>query len=285
MFTPSLAAVLLGIVAAVTLPAQIRLTLEQAGSRLAPDWAPAYDGKDVLVTGQVSSRPLPTSESLYLPIQDTVNHGLLIEGSERQFRDLAPGDLVEAQGTISRHAGLPVLLARSIKRSGHAAAPVAKVMKLAEAASLRYTGVLVTTESTVTQEKANTISIGERGIALDVVMPRGQNDSEQPPNGLHAGDRIRVTGVASQYCPVPPYDRYFQILLPNAASITVVEKAWMIPPPLLLASVMLAAALLVVWWFRERRMVALRRRMRVLNTLGEEVIGSKSPSEIVRAWN
>ena len=271
---------------AASLSAQTRLTLQQAGSRMAPDWTPVYDGKEVLVSGQVSAAPVWVSESLYLAIQDQAGYGLLLEGSERQFRDFAPGDWVESQGPIARHAGLAVLIPRTLRRTSRAEPPAAKILRPSELASFRYLGVLVTTESGVAQEKDNAggdlISIGERGSYIDVVLPRTRHDSSPQPYGFHAGDRIRVTGIDSQFCRLPPYDRFFQILALGPASITVVEKAWMIPPPLLLASVMLAAALLAIWWFRERRMAALRRRMRVLNSLGEDVIGAASPAEILR---
>jgi len=270
----------------LTLSAQTRLTLQQASSRMAPDWTPVYDGKEVTVSGQVSAPPVWVSESLDLAIQDQAGYGLMLEGSEKQFRDFAPGDWVESQGPISRHAGLAVLIPRTLRRTGHSAPPAAKIVRLSELASLRYLGVLVSTESSVAQEKDNTagdiISIGERGSYMNVVLPRTRPDSGPQPYGFHLGDRIRVTGIASQSCKLPPYDRFFQILAPGPVSITVVEKAWMIPPPLLLASVMLAAALLAIWWFRERRMSALRRRMRVLNSLGEDVIGAASPAEILR---
>ncbi len=279
-------AALLCLAMATVLPAQIRLTLQEAGTRMAPDWTPVYDSKDVVVSGQVSLRPLGVSESLYLPIQDLAGYGMLVEGSERQFRDLVPGDWVEVQGTISRYAGLPVLLPRTLRRTGRGEPPVAKALRPSDLASFRYLGVLVTTESVVAQEKespsGDLISIGERSSYIDVVLPRARHDNGPLPYGFHAGDRIRVTGVASQFCTLPPYDRYFQVLVPGPASIVVVERAWMIPPPLLLASVMLAAALLAIWWFRERRMAALRRRMRVLNALGEDVIGAPSPAEVLR---
>jgi signal transduction histidine kinase len=253
---------------------------------MAPDWTPVYDGKEVLVSGQVSAPPLWVSESLYLAIQDQAGYGLLLEGSERQFRDFAPGDWVESQGSISRHAGLAVMIPRALRRTSHAEPPAAKILRPFDLASFRYLGVLVTTESAVAEEKDNAggdlISIGERGSSIDVVLPRTRRDSSPQRYGFHAGDRIRVTGIDSQFCRLPPYDRFFQILAPGPASITMVEKAWMIPPPLLLASVMLAAALLAIWWFRERRMAALRRRMRVLNSLGEDVIGAASPAEILR---
>jgi signal transduction histidine kinase len=271
---------------ATVLSAQTRLTLQQAESRLAPDWTPVYDGKEVLVSGQVSATPMWVSESLYLAIQDQAGYGLLLEGSDRQFRDFAPGDWVEAQGPISRHAGLAVLIPRVLRRTGHADPPAAKILKVSDLASFRYLGVLITTESAVAQEKdtagGDLISIGERGSYIDVILPRTRRDSGPQPYGFHAGDRIRVTGIDSQFCRLPPYDRFFQIVAPGPASIAVMEKAWMIPPPLLLASVMLAAAVLAIWWFRERRMAALRRRMRVLNSLGEDVIGAASPAEILR---
>ena len=275
------ALICLGLTAGVA--AESHLTLQQAGSRMAPDWTPVYDGKEVLVSGQVSAAPIRVSESLYLAIQDEAGYGLLLEGSERQFRDLKPGDWVESQGIISRHAGLAVQMPRTLRRTGWAEPPKPKALRISDLASFRYLGTLVTTESVVSQEKENAdgnmIAIGERGSSLDVVLPRA---TQEPGPQFHSGDRIRVTGIDSQFCRLPPYNRYFQILASGPASISVIEKAWMIPPPLLLASVMLAAALLAIWWFRERRMAALRRRMRVLNSLGEDVIGATSPAEVLR---
>src|SRR5271170_6926602 len=123
---------------AAVLGAQTRLTLQQAGSRMAPDWTPVYDGKEVSVSGQVSAAPVWVSESLYLAIQDQAGYGLLLEGSERQFRDFAPGDWVESEGPISRHAGLAVLIPRVLRRTGHADSPAAKILKVSDLASFRY---------------------------------------------------------------------------------------------------------------------------------------------------
>ncbi len=283
---PRSSAAIFSLALALTISAQTRLTLQQASSRMAPDWTPVYDGKEVIVNGQISSRPLWASESLYLPIQDPSGYGLLMEGSERQFRDFAPGDWVDAQGSIARHAGLAVLMCRGIRRTNHTTPPAAKVLRPPDLASFRYLGVLISTESAVAQEKESAagdlISIGERGSYIDVLLPRSRRDFVPQSGAFHAGDRIRVTGIASQFCPLPPYDRFFQVLVAGPASLAVVEKAWMIPPPVLLASVMLAAALLAIWLFRERRMGALRRQMRVLNALGEEVIGTTSPADILR---
>ncbi len=61
---------------AQTKPAQakpappLKITLEQAGSRTGRDRVPAYEGKDVVVTGQISARPIWITDSYYVAIQD-----------------------------------------------------------------------------------------------------------------------------------------------------------------------------------------------------------------------
>jgi len=266
------------------LVAQTHISLQQAQSRLAPDWTPVYDGKEVSVNGQVSSRPVAASGTLYLAIQDRAGYGLLLEGSERQFRDFSPGDWVEAQGTIVRDAGQPVLVVRAMRRVSRGEAPIPKIVRPTDLASSRYLGMLVSIEGAIEQEKQEAggyvITIGERGASIDLLLPISGQDPR--PHDFHPGDRVRVTGISRQFCTLPPYDRFFQVLVPSSGSIAIVEKAWMIPPPLLLASLMIAGGLLAVWWFRERRMASLRREMRVLNTLGEDLIGVASPVDVLR---
>ena len=79
----------------LTLSAETHLSLQQAGSRMAPDWTPVYDGKEV--TGQ-----WPSFRAANLGIRIAVfadsGPGRLradAEGSKSQLRDLAPGDWVE----------------------------------------------------------------------------------------------------------------------------------------------------------------------------------------------
>ena len=100
-------------------------------------------------------------------------------------------------------------------------------------------GVLVTLESVITGENQNgggdLLLIGQRSSELNVFLPRTRRDTGPQLSGFRAGDRIRVTGIASQYCTLPPYDRYFQILIPNPSSAAVIERGWAIQPPVLLA--------------------------------------------------
>ena len=266
--------------------AQVRLTLQQASSRVAPDFVPAYEGKEVVVSGQVSAQPVLITYSYYLPIQDAAQYGLLVQGSEEKFRDLEPGDWIEAQGRIVRLGGRPVLVPGEIRKQNHSDPPAPRPSSPDELASFRYLGVLVTTEAIVTDEDQNTggdlLAIGRKEERLSVFLPRARRDSGPQLSGFRQGDRIRVTGISSQYCTLPPYDQYFQVLIPNPSAVTILERGWMIQPPVLLGSLLLAGSLLAIWWFRESRMSALRRQMRLLNALGEEVIRATSPAEILR---
>ena len=240
----------------------------------------------MLVSGQVSTPPIWITDSFYLAIQDAGAYGLLLQGTAAQFQGFEPGDWVEAQGLLARRGGRPILLPRDVRRIGHEQPPAPKVLKTHEVASFRYLGVLVTTDSSVIDQDENAggdlLSIDEKAKDLTVFLPRKRRDSGPKLSSFHPGDRVRVTGIASQYCTLPPYDRYFQILVPSPSAVQVLERGWVIQPPVFLASLILAAALAAIWWFRERRMASLRKQMRLLNALGEEVISASSPVEVLR---
>lgn len=266
--------------------AQTRLTLQQAQSRTAPDFIPAYEGKDVVVAGQVSTKPILVTDSYYLPIQDEAQYGLLLQGADWRFRNLEPGDWVEAEGAIVRRGGHPVLIPKDIRRQGHTDPPRPRPSRPDELASFRYLGVLVSTEGVVTDLNQNTggdlLLVGKKQNNLSVFLPRVRRNAGPQLSGFRVGDRIQVVGIANQYCTLPPFDQYFQVLIPVPGAVSILERGWLIEPPVLLASLIAAMVLLAVWWFRESRMSAMRRQMRMLNSLGEEVIRATSPAEILR---
>jgi signal transduction histidine kinase/CheY-like chemotaxis protein len=265
---------------------QAKLTLQEAGSRTGRDSVPTYEGKDVVVAGQVSARPIWITDSYYVAIQDDALYGLLLRPEIAQLPAFAPGDWVEAEGIIYKRAGMPILVPRTVRRLRQSAAPAPKVISPLDLASFRYMGVLVTLESIISGENKNgggdLLLIGQKNNELNVFLPRTRRDTGPQLSGFRMGDRIRVTGIASQYCILPPYDRYFQILIPTPASVAVIERGWAIQPPVLLASLILVGAMASIWWFRERRMAGLRNQMRQLNVLGEQVIGATSSTEILR---
>ncbi|HTR39834.1 MAG TPA: GAF domain-containing protein [Bryobacteraceae bacterium] len=266
--------------------AQDRVSIEQAGARATHDFTPALEGRQVVVSGQISSNPIWIADGYFVAIQDETEYGLMLKASASQLSGLTPGDWVEADGLIAKRAGLPILIVQHIRRAGHAAPPAPKSVNASDLNSFRYMGVLVTVESIVTDEDRNgggdLLLIGEKGEDLNIFLPRARRDTGPQLSGFRIGDRIRVTGIASQYCTLPPYDSYFQILISSPASVAVLERGWLIQPPVLLASLILATALAAIWWFRERRMAGLRKHMRLLNALGEQVVGATSPAEILR---
>jgi signal transduction histidine kinase len=265
---------------------QTRLTLQQVGSRTGRDFTAVYDGQQAIVTGQISSRPIWITDSYFLPIQDEMQYGLLLKTSANQLTGLLTGDWVEATGTVTLRAGLPVLALQTIRKMRHMPPPAPTHLTASDLTSFHYLGVLITTENIVTDQEQNSggdvLRIGARSQDLHVFLPRARRDSGPQFGHLRIGDRIRITGIASQYSTVPPYDRSFEVLIPSAGAIAVLERGWVIQPPFLLAAVILAAALALVWWFRERRMSGLRRQMRLLHSLGEQVIGATSSAEILR---
>ena len=46
---------------------------------------------------------------------------------------------------------------------------------------------------------------------------------------------MRATGIASQYCPIPPYNRWFELVMPSSVSVVRIAGGWMIDPLICLA--------------------------------------------------
>jgi signal transduction histidine kinase/CheY-like chemotaxis protein len=266
--------------------AQDHLTLEQAGSRSGPDFTPVYEGKEVVVRGQVSAKPLLALNSYYLAIQDEAEYGLLLEGAAAQFNGVEPGDWIEVTGTIGRRAGMPMLAPREIHLSGHGTPPAPKELGLEQLNSFRYLGVLVVTQGQISAAGENSggdvLSIGESAGQIDIFLSKVRRNGIPGLQGYRPGDVVRATGIATQNCTLPPYDRAYQILLANPGGLILVDKAWLISPSLLLSALFAIMALLLLWSWRERHIASQRRALRVLNALGEDVIGAASPGEIVR---
>jgi signal transduction histidine kinase len=268
--------------------AQLSVPLEQAGARTGADFSPAMEGQQVVVQGQISAAPVSILDAFYLPIQDAQGFGLLVGGNLASIQTFAPGDWLEVQGTIFKRGGSPVLRPDEIKKIGSGPPPAPKLLGVPDLASFRYLGLLVTVESKVVQagqsEGGDVLDLEDGGRTISVFLPKTRRDSV----GLapfEVGDRIRVTGIATQYCTLPPYDRFYQVLIPGADAVHLLRKGWMIPPRRLFGSLLLAVLLAGAWWLRDRRLRDQHRRMRVLNALGEEVIASSSPLEIHRKLN
>jgi CheY-like chemotaxis protein len=266
--------------------AQTPLTLEQAQSRRLPHYAPAYSGEVVLVHGWVAAEAVNLLHYAHLGIQDDAGYGLMLEGALARLSMLKPGDRVEACGTLSERAGLPVLTVSDLNIIARGPAPAPKWVELDGLQSFRNLGVLVTTDGQVVGHGENTggeyLLIGDERRPLKVFLPHRVRGSHPVMERFEVGDKVRVTGIASQYCPAPPFNRLFQVLIPASDAVVLLEKRWLVSPELFL-SVMVALGLaIVVAWIRDRRMTAHRNLTRTLYALGEETISASSPPDILK---
>ncbi len=256
------------------------VSLERVNARRTRDFAPSLDGQIVTVDGLVSAKPAFYQLYTHLAIQDADGFGLILEGGPGAFSAIGPGTRVEASGTVSKRAGLPVLLVSRIDVVAHDAAPEPKRLGSDEQLSARNAGVLVSAIGRVVDKGENSqgqfLLIGDAKKPLEVVSPAGGLDH------FEIGDRIKATGIASQYCPLAPFDRSFEIVAAGDGAVVLVGQRWLISPQWFGALLAFIAFLLGLWWVRERRMTAQRNMVRTFYSLGEDVIGITSPLEVLQ---
>ncbi len=276
----------LALTASLLASAQQQMTLQQAAERKLPDYAPAQEGKLVRVAGQVVSRPIATPNNEFLvSLRDRENYGLTLVGPPGKFDGLIPGDWLEVDGTIRKRHGAPVLEAGQMKRTSSEPVPAPKTVSLGALNGFRHLGLIVVTEGRVA-------SIGENQGGDLIAITDGRNylnvfiyRQKEPPPGwlseLQAGDRVRVRGLASQFCNTPPYNHFFELILPEATSLSELEDGGALPLWMWLVAFGGVAVVLGVWWLRESRMAQQRRNMRALNTLSEQIVAASSPAEIL----
>lgn len=260
--------------------AQTPITLAEAGKRHPPDFAPVLQGRSIQVKGVVSHAPVRVMHYVHVPIQDDSSSGLVLDAEDAKLDPLHPGDEVVARGTLEMRSGLPVLKVSEATVVAKTTPRAPLQVPLADLLGFRYQGMLVSTEaevSSVSQNAGGELMMLEGENGLRVFLPYGDE-------GLHKfepGDRVRVSGIAGQYALKPPYNKNFELLIGSASEVTLLEKRSVFPTvPVVTAllSVLLASA---VWFLRVRRLNQLREAMQALTRLGEQMIGSASPFEIL----
>ncbi|MEN6606520.1 MAG: GAF domain-containing protein [Bryobacteraceae bacterium] len=266
--------------------AQVTLTLKEAGSRVGPDYRPAHLGQEIVVRGVVPMRAIPVVDYSLLPIEDEAGYGLALAGKIGDFESIAKGDLIEARGKVGARAGLPVLYPSAIKTITQREPYPAKHVSIRELNDFRYLCTRVTTEGPVLKVGANSggyfLDIGDEDRPVTVFLPFLSNPQGDHFPDFRRGDLVRVTGMASQYSPLPPYNRYYQILLRNPGMVQLLERSWPIPTWATLTTLGVFCLLLVVWSLRERHMSAKRRSLRSLYRIGEEIVAAHSTQESLR---
>ncbi len=269
---------------AVPLAAQHLVTLEAASSRVPPSYAAALENKLVSVKGQVSIHPITAFGYTHLPIQDR-DQAMILEGKPEAFEDLTPGDWIEARGRVLTRNGLPVVAVNRITIESAGSRPLPRPAPVGDLQTFRYLGQLVITEDRVLEIGENGegvfLRIGEVEAPLKVFLPspRAANRARLPE--LKIGDRVRVTGIAYQYCPKPPYDRYFMVLVDRPDAVERLTEDWSQGFWALKPLGVFLGVATVIWWFRERRAREQRETIRRLHSLSEEILDSGSPLDLL----
>jgi signal transduction histidine kinase/CheY-like chemotaxis protein len=266
-------------------PAEPRLSLDQAEARRPGDFGPQYDGTTVTVKGVVSLRAIAFPGYSLLPIQDN-GYGLMLEASDNRLDGFRPGDEVEASGVLGQHSGLVVLHAGHVQLWEHSNAPRPVSVDPAVLQGFRYLGMLVSTSGRVLEMDGSAggpyILIGDARSPYKIFVPYPPSRANLSFAGVAVGDTVRVTGIASEYCPGPPYNRSFELLAPNIAALAVVGRQISFPVAVPLAVLGMAALMLLIWWRRDRRLRAQREMLRRTHELGEEILGSSSTDQILK---
>jgi len=277
------ATVLLFLLTAFCAPAQDVVTLEQASSRNATDFSPAYEGRTVTVRAQIAAPAIWAFGMYYLPLRDSSERGLIVRGEHDQLSGYEPGDWVEARGKIASRAGLPLLVPDSIERVRQGAPPPVKSLPISEAASLRYLGMMIETHGTVTRIGENIggaiVQISDRGATVLAFLPRTPAANDLLTR-IRVGERVTATGLLTQYAPSAPFNSDFQVMLASPADLKVSGSESALTPTLLFGVLGVAGMLLGLWWIRERRVTEQHQAMRTFHTLCEEIIAAPSPSGI-----
>jgi signal transduction histidine kinase/CheY-like chemotaxis protein len=266
--------------------AQSALPLEEVTARRASDYAPAHEGESVVVLGTVSSPPIHFLTYSHLGIQDAGGKGLVLEGTPAQFNRVRPGDHVEVRGTVEHRAGLPVVTPSSIRVYSKGPTPAPQKVSVASLRSFEHLGALVTLEARVVERGESAdgeyLLVGDADRPLKVFLPASKARTSLGLTAYEVGDKVRITGLASQYCPLPPHNRFFQVLVPGESGVELVSKRWLISPELFAVPVASLIFALGVWWMRERRMTAQRNMVRMFYALGEEMTGAASPPDVLK---
>jgi len=248
----------------------------------------------VLVRGVVSSPAFHFPDYSLLAIQANGWGGALHAGrGEAKLDAFVPGDDVEAEGVVFGLAGTPMIEVGRIRALGRTQPPAPIDVPIETLWSfpgnLRFMGRLVHVAGSITEESDTTaggqVVVGAKGKFLKLFFPSA---SGQPDlSAFELGGIASATGVALQFCPIPPYDRFFEVLVSDPATVNVSipkpERPLFAVPPLAVASGVAAILLGALFlWGRERRLRRQRERLKKIYQLGEEILSSPSAAAILK---
>jgi signal transduction histidine kinase len=272
------------------------VSLEEAVARLEPDFRPKLAGATVIVEGVVALPPIEAPDAVYLGIRSEKPpaRGLMLvfAGDNRKLisamKEIHSGEVVEATGTIAQHAGQAVVKPTALRIFRSAEPPQPLTLKPAEAAALRYLGLLVTVEGVVSEYReassGDTLEFTDSSApgapTIKIFLPILRQGAARPLAAYVRGDRIRARGLVNQFCLSPPYNRYFQLLVPHAMNVELIEGAPVVSPRLLPATVLLILLGIVGAWLAQQRSAKQNRTVQRMLDTGEALSSATTAREV-----
>src|ERR1035437_1708187 len=267
--------------------AQTRISLAQLGFRAGPDYAAAYAGQKVTVRGVVSAPAIHFAEYSTLAIQDGRNGGVLkLPVTDNSLDRYHPGQEIEAHGKVVMY-GTTMLVPEKVTVLGRRAAPQPKELSTRELESTVHLGELVRIQGTVQEvPRYNTggafILLPGHQEPYKLFIPRAPGAAKANLEPIRKGDTVRVTGIALQYCPTPPYNGGYELLVADIGDVVPIERSPAVPQSVIASGITVLLLVSFFLWSRERRLRAQRRRLRRTYKLGEEILGASSAATILK---
>jgi CheY-like chemotaxis protein len=271
----------------VSVSAQTRVTPEDIQSRNpATQYTPSLAGKDVRVRGVVNAPAFHLPGYNLLALQDDQGGAVLkVLENDNRLNRFSPGDEVEADGQVSALAGMAIVLMSRIEFLGRKPAPAPAELAVQDLMGFRYLGRLASTEGRVKELGENSggsfLTIGSREGKYRVFVPRASREIYKSLPTLSIDDKVRVTGVSFQYCPSPPFNTSFELLVNDPSSIVRIERSWFFPPWAIVAALAVVLCISFFLWTRERRLRAQRERLRKTYQIAEEILSASSAESMV----
>jgi len=275
--------------ALANLPAagQTKLSLDRLESRTLPEFTPAYEGRSVSIRGVVATAAYQVPGFTLLAIQDPVGGGVLqLPQGNTLLSGYLPGDELEVEGTVSSLFGAVTVVPTHIAVLGRKQPPETLQVPVRELMGFRYLGMQVRTEGKVAEASYNSggayLMISSAAGSYKLFVPQTPDRAMPSIEHFNKGDIVRATGTAFQYCPKPPYNRWFELVVRDTSDIVTVDRSWFLPPVVVAVGlgVLLAGGFVV--WVRERRLRTQRKRLKATYQLGEEILGASSPETILK---
>jgi GAF domain-containing protein len=238
------------------------------------------------VQGVVSSPVFHFPAYALLPFEDS-DYGAVVEGTGdgRELDGYSPGDEIEVLGVVSSTAGMVTLLPRKIRYIGRQPAPKPRNVAPAELLDFRHLGRLIETEARVTEIGDTTagpyLLVATNKGDLRLFVPRARDAKPATLQDFRVNDTLKITGVALQYCPTPPYNRWFEVVVRDQGQLVRTNRIRLIHPAVIVVGLAGAILLALYLWTRERRLRGQRERFRGTYELGERILSASSTEAIL----